>query len=152
MVTEKFFTSPTREWPQAMKRTCYFPYSFCPVGWDCRIDRLHLCQWVSWYDPKQSDDEAPVMLELWGMRSTPSLPSLPGLLWPGVVVPYRVLFKGQIEQNCVFMLNWIAWNRTVLRFKLCTGWNDEIVVLNKTTLQLYFKTFIEKINSGNLIM
>ena len=33
-----------------------------------------------------------------------------------------------------------------------TGWNDKIVVLKKTTLQLYFKTFIEKINSGNLIM
>ena len=30
--------------------------------------------------------------------------------------------------------------------------NDKIVVLKKTTLQLYFKTFIEKINSGNLIM
>ena len=33
-----------------------------------------------------------------------------------------------------------------------TGWNDKIVVQKKTTLQLYFKTFIEKINSGNLIM
>ena len=33
-----------------------------------------------------------------------------------------------------------------------TGWNAKIVVLKKTTLQLYFKTFIEKINSGNLIM
>ena len=33
-----------------------------------------------------------------------------------------------------------------------TGWNDKIVVLKKTTLQLYFKTFIEKLNSGNLIM
>ena len=33
-----------------------------------------------------------------------------------------------------------------------TGWNDKIVVLKKTTLQLYFKTFIEKINSANLIM
>ena len=32
------------------------------------------------------------------------------------------------------------------------GWNDKIVVLKKTTLQIYFKTFIEKINSGNLIM
>ena len=37
------------------------------------------------YDTKQSDGELPVILELWGMRSTPSLPSLPGLLWPGVV-------------------------------------------------------------------
>ena len=33
-----------------------------------------------------------------------------------------------------------------------TGWNDKIVVQQKTTLQLYFKTFIEKINSGDLIM
>ena len=33
-----------------------------------------------------------------------------------------------------------------------TGRNDKIVVLKKTTLEFYFKTFIEKINSGNLIM
>ena len=35
---------------------------------------------------------------------------------------------------------------------LYTGWNDKIVVLKKTTPQLYFKTFIEKISSGDLIM
>ena len=39
------------------------------------------------------------MLELWGMRCTPSLPSLPGLLWPIVVAPDRVLSIGQIEQK-----------------------------------------------------
>ena len=39
------------------------------------------------YDNKQSDGEVPVMLELWGMWSTPSLPSHPGPLWPGVVAP-----------------------------------------------------------------
>ena len=33
-----------------------------------------------------------------------------------------------------------------------TGWNDKIVVLKKTALQLYFRTFFEKINSDNLIM
>ena len=33
-----------------------------------------------------------------------------------------------------------------------TGWNDKIVVLKKITLQLYFKTFIQNINSGNFIM
>ena len=37
------------------------------------------------------------MLELWGMRSAPSLPSLPSLLRPGVVALDRVLFMGQIE-------------------------------------------------------
>ena len=37
------------------------------------------------------------MLELWGMQSTLSLPSLQGQLWPGMVAPDRVLFMGQIE-------------------------------------------------------
>ncbi len=27
------------------------------------------------------------MLKLWGMRSTPTLPLLPGLHWPGMVAP-----------------------------------------------------------------
>ena len=40
-----------------------------PVGWGC-----------PGYDTKQSDGDAPVILELWGMRSTSSLPSLPGPL------------------------------------------------------------------------
>ncbi len=48
--------------------------------------------------------EIPVMMELWGMRSTSSLSSLPGPLWPGIVTPDRVLSMGQIELNCIFML------------------------------------------------
>ena len=35
------------------------------------------------------DDEASVMSELWGMQSTPSLPSHPDLLWPGVGEPCK---------------------------------------------------------------
>ena len=42
--------------------------------------------------------------------------TLPGPLWPGVVVPDRFLSMGQIELNCLLMLNWTAWNRTVLTF------------------------------------
>ena len=49
------------------------------------------------YDTKQSNGEAPVMLELWGMQSTPSLSSVPGPLGPGVIVPDRVLSMSQIE-------------------------------------------------------
>ena len=45
-----------------------------------------------------------VTLELCGMRSTSTLPSLPGLLWSGVVAPDRILSMGQIEVNCVLML------------------------------------------------
>ena len=51
---------------------------------------------------------------LWVMRNTPLLPSLPGSLWLGVVAPDRVLSMGQIVLNCVLMLNWIVWNRTVV--------------------------------------
>ena len=36
--------------------------------------------------------------------------------------------------------------------RMSTGWNDRIVVLKKTALQIYSKTSIEKINSANLIM
>ena len=49
------------------------------------------------YDTKQSDGKAPVMLELWEMQSTTSLPSLPDLLWPGVVASDRFLSMGEIE-------------------------------------------------------
>ena len=41
------------------------------------------------------------MLKFWGMWSTPSLPSLPGPLWLGVIAPDKVLSMGQIELNCI---------------------------------------------------
>ena len=45
-------------------------------------------------DPEQYYGEAPIMLELWRMWSTPSLP---GPLWSEAVAPDRVLSLGQIE-------------------------------------------------------
>ena len=69
------------------------------------------------YDTKPVDGEAPVLLELWEMQSTYSLPSLPGSLWLRVVASDRILAMGQIELNCVLMLKWIVWNRNVLTFK-----------------------------------
>ena len=79
-----------------------------PVGWGCRIRRLHLCRGVrptchpptsecDVYDTKQSDGEVPVILELWGMGSDPLLPSLPGQLWPGVLAPDRVQSMNQTK-------------------------------------------------------
>ena len=62
----------------------------------------------------QRDSKVPVMLELWGMRSTPLLPSLPGPLWPGVVAPdnghacgLKTLLLNYffLHLNCVLMLN-----------------------------------------------
>ena len=59
----------------------------CPVGRGCRIYQLHLCRREKHHPSKcpghvtnSSDVETPVMLELWGMWSTPSLPLLTGPL------------------------------------------------------------------------
>ena len=38
-----------------------------------------------------------MMQEFGGIWSTPSLPSLPGPLWPEVVAPDSVLSMGQLE-------------------------------------------------------
>ena len=82
------------------------------LGWGCRIHQLHLCRRVNPpsndcpdNDSKQSDGEAPVMLEHWEIQSTSSLPSLPVPLSPGEVAPDRVLSMGQIK----------------LTFKLCAN-------------------------------
>ena len=94
-----------------------------PASWDCRMHQQHFCrgvrlpQWVSWYDTKQSDGEDALILELWGMQSTPWLSSLLGPLWPWMGAPDRVLSMGKIEQNSIFRLNWVVWNRTFYMYK-----------------------------------
>ena len=82
----------------------------------------------SGYDTKQSDGVVPEMLEFWGMWSTPSLSLLLDPLWPRMVAPDGVLSLGQIELNCVLMVNSIAWNRTVLTFN-CV-WTKTIIIQN----------------------
>ena len=57
-------------------------------SWRCR-NYFHYISSI--LGTKQSDGEASIMLELWRMWSTPLLPSLPGPLWLGVIVPDRVL-------------------------------------------------------------
>ena len=112
----------------------------CPVSWGCIIHWLLFCIVVRpppnecpVYDTKRSDGEAPVMLELWKRQSNSSLPSLPGPFWVGVVAPDRVRSKGEIELNSALMLNWIAWNRTVLTFKLLMlNW----IVWNRTVFDI----------------
>ena len=97
------------------------------VSKGCRIQWLHLCRGLRTpphecpsYETKQSDGEVPVIPEFLGMQSTPSLPLFPALLCPRMVALDRVLSMGQIQLNCALMLKWIAWNRTVLKFKLRT--------------------------------
>ena len=76
-----------------------FKLGNCLIGWGCRIHRLHLCKGVPpnecpGYDTKQFDVEVPVMLELWGMWRTLSLPLVLGPLWPGIVAPDRAQYMG----------------------------------------------------------
>ena len=124
----------------------------CSVSQSCRILQLLLCRGVrphhnkcTGYDTEQSDVEVPVILELWGIQGAPSLPSLPDPLCSGMVAPDRVLSMVQIELNCLLILNWIAWNRNVLTFKLltytkmnCLKWNCfcmlHWIVWNRTVL------------------
>ena len=93
----------------------------CPVGWGCKIHWLCLCRGVRTPHTQTSVPDITLnnlMVRLqycWsfgGMRSTSSLPSLPGRLCD--------LSVGQIELKCVLMLSWIALNRTALTFKLYT--------------------------------
>ena len=95
------------------------------VGWGCRIHRLLLCREKTpptecpGYDTKQSDGEVPAMMELWGMRSTPSFSSLPGPRWPSDVAPEMGPIYGLNRTNGILMLswivwlNWIAWNKNI---------------------------------------
>ena len=71
------------------------------VGWCCWIHGLHPCRGgrpneCPGYDIKLSNGEVQA-LEIWGMSSTPSMPLLPGQLWPEVGAPDRVLSVDQIE-------------------------------------------------------
>ena len=83
------------------------------------------------------------MLELWGMQSTFSLPSLPGPHWPEA--PDRVLCMDQIELNCVLMLNWIVWNRTVFDIEtvyICKTELSEIELFICIKMDLAWITYI----------
>ena len=80
---------------------CWNNFVHYSVGWGCRIHRLNLCRRSRLYpnecpayDTKQSDCEVPVMPELWGTQSIPSLPLFPGQIRTAVVVLNSVLSMG----------------------------------------------------------
>ena len=91
---------------QGYNKDVIFLLKSSQVRWGCRIHWLHLFRGVRHtlineclgYDIKPSDGEAPA-LKIWGMCSTPSLPLLPGPLWPRGITPHGVLSMSQIEQT-----------------------------------------------------
>ena len=89
------------------------------------------------YDIKQSDGKAPMMLKLWLIQGTPSLPLLPGSLWPGMDPIYGSNFN-LFKLKKWHMLNWIVRNRTVWSFN-CVLTNDWYLI----------KLFVIHINTWN---
>ena len=99
-----------KKWAQARLRMLSTKWVYklyiCPIGWGCRIHRLHLCREVRpphlnecpGYDTKQSDGEVPVLLGLWEMWSTLHSHCSKSTLAPN---------------SSILMLNWIVWIRTV---------------------------------------
>ena len=59
----------------------------------------------------KSDDETPVILELWGICSTSSLPLLPGPLWFGMVAPDEGPIDG-LNRTKPFLL-FLAFKRRI---------------------------------------
>ena len=84
-----------------------------------------------------------VGLQLWGLQNTPSLPSLPGPHWAGIVVPDMILSTDQIEVfdvKTVLLLNWILWKRTVFDCVLMLNWivwHGAVFTFNSVNKKLY---------------
>ena len=110
--------------------------------WCCRIHRQDLCSGVRLrftpsvlIDFKQSNSEDPA-LDIWGMRSIPSLTWLLCLLWPGVVALDRVPSFWSKRSNCVQKITDV--NLWLLH---CNTWNHITV---QKRAQALFKNIISK--------
>ena len=107
-----------------------------------------------------------IIFWVFGMTRPGIEPQSPGLLANSL--PTRLMLKNKRKKE-IYLVRRKIYCRSVFRLKyfacirvsfiwacmldmiFITGWNDKIVALKKTTLQLNFKSFIEKIYSGNLI-
>ena len=100
------------------------------------------------YEIKQSDDEASA-LEIWGSWSIPSLPLLPGPLWPGGEAPNRFLSMGQIELTACKQMSvvqlWLLYNNTWNRLTVCQKKRGQAhlrVLSTKCIYKLYICIYI----------
>ena len=96
---------------------------YCPIGWGCRIHRLHLCREVK-LPPQKVSWIWHQTIWRWGSSNAgalrnaehPFIAIAPRSILARMVAPDRFLSIGQIEVNSVLTLNWIFWNRTALTF------------------------------------
>ena len=102
--------------------------------------QLHLCWGVRHppheyleYDIKLHMTMKALVLELWGMRTTPSLHLLPGSLLPGFVVPGRL--------PLMVLIIYYNWNNTTMhkqpiditnkKITKINIYNERLIILNK---------------------
>ena len=126
------FTHKSKNIIEENLKSKIFPQTFCAnlhipltIIWiqPSRLGRIHrvlFCRGVrpptttttttnecNGYKINQSYGEAPVMLELWGMPSIPSLPLIPDSFEPGVVAPDSPIYG---SNRTVWHLNWVKTN------------------------------------------
>ena len=70
------------------------PFSFNEILWHSYVDPSEGVSWV-WH--KAASGGEATLLEFSGMQSTYLLVLFPSPFWPGMVVPVRVLCRGQID-------------------------------------------------------
>ena len=137
-----------------------FPF---PVGRGRRIYRLHLCREARSlkeypvYDTKQSDGKVPVIVEILGVPSTPSLPLHSGSWWPAVVGPiYRSnkpvwhLNSEQTNYSCQVELLEIELFEHLIVYKQMGGFIELLGIHSKiwnysTLLTHVYKSYISNI-------
>ena len=87
------------------------------------------------------------MVELWWMRSTSSLPLLPGPLWSGMVPPDRALSMGRIEQTAylckVTPLSPPPYVNLLEPFHFFTAGDQLVVPRGVTHISCHYKNTIE---------
>ena len=131
-----------RSW--VVNAICQHPKVLCLISHTQKkiYNALSVTLWMWWWGFSNAG-------ALW---STLSLPLLPGLLWPVVVAPDRVLSMGQIELNGVLMLNWIVWKRTSTRKALTLkNYEDEYGIKTKKPNQTVLHWHYSKVHSDNLL-
>ena len=81
----------TYTYTHSYKQTYIYIYIYIYIcTWQCQPNLAEAVEYTDCISAR-------VMLELRGMRSTLSLPSLPGPVWPGGIKPDRILSMGQKE-------------------------------------------------------
>ena len=99
------------------------------VGWDCRILRLHLYRGVRSASHQRVSWIWHYTIWRWSFSNDRALENAE---YPFIAItPSSTLARsGSTLISCVLVLNWIAWSRTALTFKLhnyakvnCLKWN-----------------------------